>query len=788
MTSTTYAVPSIYRRLFEPTAESITNFLYLWYNVESHKTQKRVNLVPASTTTINYPPLISKYTLGGEPSDLFPVHTPRPIAITPDLEEIWDRHVPALPLRDALVDYVTTHVDPDEIALHAGQLHSVVGPFPVAVPVPSLTQLLAAPFVQGIEAVFPEQVETRPVPEPHVIRVSPDYTDTRKRAVTAQAYARRLSEATKILPLPDLYSQPGTDNLVGIPPSTSKIHIYDRRDVQSLIELSTRAAYPTDAVPLNDRVALLYVEEVDVPKKVSEYIAVGEASSDAPIKLEQPPLRRLVHYPFITPDGQLYDTPGYDPQTGTFLVPNPESEDGLYPRYQMDVRTAVRLLAKVFADFPFKHPVARSAGWSLLFAYPFSLTAPPDRKMPIPAHLVRATQQSSGKTNLTRLPQLVFTGSINEPISARGMADDEELTKELQTACADGAPIVGADNVVGMIRSSELAGLLTKPVHSFRKFGSNTDKLTLPTPALLTFNGNNLSIDVDLLRRFFVSDLLYDSATNPKYRTPDQFVTKTLDFEAFVRQNRHILAAATLRIVQETLRIPEADRSAPAVPLSNFETYQRLIYSAIFDVVVPNYPTAGEVQAHPTSPHPQSYLSARPLFADPTDSQDLAQADTRPADDLAKLFIEWMYPWISQMYDPSSPEEPIYVPTRDAAPSFQKALDRVNPLRDRLGREIFIDPSNMKRYLSRSEASVSWAWHESYDVPISGEPVLNALRQYGIGWEISFKTRSGNVSHVAFTPLRGIADPLKHFEELAGQYRADPTKVINHPVLGEIEA
>ena len=122
-----------------------------------------------------------------------------------------------------------------------------------------------------------------------------------------------------------------------------------------------------------------------------------------------PELNSIMTTPFVTDNGNVITTPGYDEDSKSFFSPDPELEGLSLPGRisPLDIRDARRLiLNELFIDFPFQSESDRAHGIA-------ALVLPFVRRMvdgPTPLHCIEASTPRTGKSLLSDLISIISTG------------------------------------------------------------------------------------------------------------------------------------------------------------------------------------------------------------------------------------------------------------------------------------------------------------------------------------------------------------------------------------------
>ncbi len=207
------------------------------------------------------------------------------------------------------------------------------------------------------------------------------------------------------------------------------------------------------------------------------------------------PLRAVVDYPVMRPDGQILTTPGYDDESGLYFAPAGGQGRTIPQLADMQaLRTAVARVWAPFRSVCFKTDADRCMYLALLFtimARPAMPTAP--------GFLIRAHMPGTGKTLLSKAA-LAIVG-VSPTVHLADTSQPEEFAKRIGTAVRAGAPVIVFDNLTGLIQSAELNGLLTSERVSIRRLGSNDPEPELDARSLWILNGNNVAPSADMNRR-----------------------------------------------------------------------------------------------------------------------------------------------------------------------------------------------------------------------------------------------------------------------------------------------
>lgn len=220
---------------------------------------------------------------------------------------------------------------------------------------------------------------------------------------------------------------------------------------------------------------------------------------DLPDPALRPGLRQLAgvtHTPIVRTDGSVMDTPGYDPATRLYYLPEAGVTVPPVPDVPTgeQVKAAVALLDEMTAGFPWKSDYDRANYYGVLLTPLLRALAPPPYKLVV----FDAPQQGSGKTLLAQLAQILHGGVLRGGVQHQ---DDPEMRKVITTIldCTTGAVVI-FDNLTGMLDSPVLAGLLTSNEWNDRVLGA-TREVHAINDRLWTATANNLAVGIDMVRR-----------------------------------------------------------------------------------------------------------------------------------------------------------------------------------------------------------------------------------------------------------------------------------------------
>ncbi len=277
-----------------------------------------------------------------------------------------------------------------------------------------------------------------------------------------------------------------------------------------------------------------------------------------------PVLSGLLNAPTLRADGSILSGPGYDTATGLLLdanvrrfapVPDEPTRD--------DARAALDLLASLIANFPFVGGVDRSVALSAM------LTACIRRNLPTaPLHAFDAPVAGSGKSKLVDIATLIATGRVAAVI-AQGQKE-EELEKRLGALMLAGEQVVAIDNCEAPLGGDFLCQMLTQTSLRMRILGKS-EVPELPTTALVTATGNNLTLIGDMTRRAILCRL------DPRCERPELRRFNS-DPVILLQEGREPYLVAALTVLRA---FHVAGRPLQADPLGSFEVWSNWVRGAL---------------------------------------------------------------------------------------------------------------------------------------------------------------------------------------------------------------
>lgn len=255
-----------------------------------------------------------------------------------------------------------------------------------------------------------------------------------------------------------------------------------------------------------------------------------------------PPLTGVTEAPVVRADGSILSAPGYDPATGLHYAPDAALDCLTIPLSPAtaDIRAALALLHEAIQDFPFGDDASMANTLGMMLT-PIVRPALPGH---VPAAVVDAPKQGSGKTLLAELTSIIATGRPGAMMGAPANDKDGEWDKRITALLRAGATMVVIDNIEGVVRAPSLCRALTCSIWQSRVLGLS-QMVNVPQRATWIVTGNNISLAGDLPRRCYWIRLDPKTARPEKrtgFRHPD-----LLDWASGLRRE---LVAALLTLVR----------------------------------------------------------------------------------------------------------------------------------------------------------------------------------------------------------------------------------------------
>ncbi len=253
------------------------------------------------------------------------------------------------------------------------------------------------------------------------------------------------------------------------------------------------------------------------------------------------PLTGVVHTPVLRPDWSMVTEPGYDPATRLLFLPDPQLGTINVPLDpgDHDVEAARDLLLHLLSGFPFDSESDRANYIAAMLAPLIRPALPTGSTLPL--LVLNAPMPGSGKTLLAEILMMLFGGVFRTRLPDGGDEVRKQITTVLERTTA---PVIVWDNIIGTIRSADLAALLTTTMWNDRILGESRD-VSQPNDRLWVVTGNNVNLGGDLARRG-VWVTIDPNRPNPHLRTG--FAIE--DMRSYVSDHRADLLSALLTCIR----------------------------------------------------------------------------------------------------------------------------------------------------------------------------------------------------------------------------------------------
>ena len=278
--------------------------------------------------------------------------------------------------------------------------------------------------------------------------------------------------------------------------------------------------------------------------------------------------------PILRANGTLWQTPGYDKQSGVLFEPS-----GQFPIIPDDVNFddadfALSTLLEIVCDFQFENEDHRAA-WLASLLTPLARYA---FDGPAPLFLIDANVRGAGKGLLAQtIGQIVLGREM--PVSSYAH-DSEEMRKKITAIALAGDRLVHLDNLEGTFGNDTLDRALTTTRWKDRILGKS-EQVDLPLLPVWYGTGNNVAVAADTTRRIIHIrlDVLNE---RPEERTDFRHP----DLMGWLRRQRPMLLTNALTIL---VGYHNAGRPKHGLaPFGSFEGWSRLVREAVVWVGLPD--------------------------------------------------------------------------------------------------------------------------------------------------------------------------------------------------------
>jgi hypothetical protein len=217
--------------------------------------------------------------------------------------------------------------------------------------------------------------------------------------------------------------------------------------------------------------------------------------------LKLPQVNLLLSCPTLRPDGSLLQRPGYDKETGIYLLMKEEWKPINPTPSEEDARAALARLLKLLEHFPFVRECHKSV---IIAAILTAIVRHCFRQTP--AFGASAPMYATGKSLLMDIVALILTGKRAPAYHVSGKED--EIDKFLISAMVCGMTIISIDNFnsKAVLKSEALSSFITQEEKMGRLLVTNKIVIA-PTNVTVLINGNNLTISEDLTSRTLIAKI-----------------------------------------------------------------------------------------------------------------------------------------------------------------------------------------------------------------------------------------------------------------------------------------
>lgn len=279
--------------------------------------------------------------------------------------------------------------------------------------------------------------------------------------------------------------------------------------------------------------------------------------------------------PILRVNGSIWQTPGYDDQTGVLFEP---LDDVSFPEIHAeagldDATESMDALAEIIADFPLESDEHKAA-WLAALLTPLARFA---FSGPSPMFLIDANVRGAGKSLLAQTIGHVVLG--REMPASSYVHDGEEMRKKITSIAIAGDRMILLDNIDGPFGNDSLDRALTSTRWKDRILGKS-EEIELPLIPTWYATGNNVQITGDMMRRI-VHIRIDCLSEHPEERSG--FGHENL--LSWVDENRNRLLTAALTILSAFLRRGHLEK---LVPFGSFEGWSDVVRQAVVWVGLPD--------------------------------------------------------------------------------------------------------------------------------------------------------------------------------------------------------
>jgi hypothetical protein len=334
---------------------------------------------------------------------------------------------------------------------------------------------------------------------------------------------------------------------------TARSHRIVEVDACGLVEELTRAALWTK-----------YDKRSETWVRINAPMAIANTYLARAGRWKLPVLAGIIDAPTLRADGSILSLPGYDTATGLLLVPRGAALP-VIPEHptKADAKAALGVLKGLIEHFKFVGGVDESVALSSIL----TATIRPSLST-APLHGFTAPTAGSGKSLLVDVATMIATGRPAAVI-AQGKTE-EELEKRLGALLLSGETVIAIDNCEAPLGGEFLCQVLTQGRVRPRILG-RSEVPELPSNAMVTATGNNLTLTGDMTRRALLCQL------DPDCERPELLIYATKPFDLVTEDRwKYLVAALTVLRAYHV-----AGRPTPPPPLGSFADWSNWVRGAL---------------------------------------------------------------------------------------------------------------------------------------------------------------------------------------------------------------
>jgi len=282
-----------------------------------------------------------------------------------------------------------------------------------------------------------------------------------------------------------------------------------------------------------------------------------------------PPLKGIIETPYITADGNIVSTAGYNSKSKLFFAPQENYTGVTVPDNPTkdDVLNAKKLLFDLFSDFQFEDEASKENNIACLI----TATIRPIIEGVVPLAIYDKPVMGCGASLLADIIARITTGRTAAMTTTPQRNNPEEWEKVIVSIVREGRSFVVLDNIEGDFYNPHLASVLTTLTYKGRILSKN-EMPEYPNIATWIANGNNLKVTGDLPRRCYWIRMSTDTA-----RPFSRKDFKISDIRKHVIDNRSRYLSAILTIAKAWFNAGKPGAIASVPVMGGFEAWRSMI-------------------------------------------------------------------------------------------------------------------------------------------------------------------------------------------------------------------